>query len=213
MQHLLTLIDFILHLNVHLGQWVNEYGNWVYAFLFMIVFCETGLVITPFLPGDSLLFAAGAVFASSHLNVHTLVITLIAAAICGDNCNYWIGRWVGPKVFHNQTRWLRREYLERTHQFYERYGGKTLIIARFVPIIRTFAPFVAGVGNMTYKRFVFFSIAAALIWVCSLVYLSYWFGNLPWVQRFFPIVILAIIFISILPPLIEFILAYRRGKT
>ena len=196
-------LHILLHLNLYLGDLINEYGIWTYAILFLIVFCETGLVVTPFLPGDSLLFAAGSLFASTQFNIHGLVIMLIVAALCGDNCNYWLGRWLGPKIFHNQTRWLRQEYLLKTHHFYQRYGAKTIIIARFLPIIRTFAPFVAGIATMPYAKYLGLSVIAAILWVCLMVYVGYYFGNIAWVKQNFSMVILAIIVLSLLPPIIE----------
>ncbi len=205
-----TFIHIILHLNLYLGILINEYGLWTYAILFAIVFCETGLVVTPFLPGDSLLFASGSLFASSQLNVHGLALLLVLAALCGDNVNYWLGRWLGPKVFHDQNRWLRRDYLTKTHGFYEKYGAKTIIIARFIPIIRTFAPFVAGIGRMHYGQYLGLSFIAALLWISVLIYLGYYFGNIPTVKMHFSMVIMAIIILSLLPPIIE--LFKRRRK-
>lgn len=200
----------ILHLNIYLAQWINQYGLWTYALLFLIVFLETGVVVTPFLPGDSLLFAAGTLFATSQLDVHLLIVLLILAAFCGDNLNYWIGRCLGPKIFHYDSKWLNKKHLDRTHQFYEKYGTKTLIIARFVPIVRTFAPFVAGVGTMHYPKFLFVSALAAIIWVCVVTYLGYFFGNIPHIQNNFSLVIAVIIVISILPMLIELLRNLRK---
>ncbi|WP_108651650.1 DedA family protein [Dongshaea marina] len=199
------LIDLVLHLNQHLGELVNQLGPWSYVMLFTIIFCETGLVVTPFLPGDSLLFAAGSIAAipSAGLNVHLLVWLLVGAALIGDNCNYWLGRLLGDRFFKPDARVLKTAYLDKTHNFYEKYGGKTIIIARFVPIVRTFAPFVAGMGSMSYRRFLSFSVFGALLWVFSISYLGYYFGNLHVVQSNFGLVILAIIFVSILPALIE----------
>lgn len=194
-------LDIILHLNLHLAEWINAYGVWSYALLFIIIFCETGLVITPFLPGDSLLFAAGSLIASTTLNIHILVITLMCAALLGDNVNYWLGRWLGPKVFTQQSRWFKAKYLHDTHQFYQRHGGVTIIIARFLPIIRTFVPFVAGIGRMFYPKFISFSIIGASLWVGGLLYLSYWFGQIAWVQQNFSVIVLLIIVISLLPVL------------
>lgn len=201
-----SLIDIFLHLDRHLDSVIRQYGAWTYAILFLIVFCETGLVVTPILPGDSLLFAAGTFAAFSSLDASTLIITLSAAAIAGDTVNYWIGYIAGPRVFHyERSRFFRKEYLERTHRFYEKYGGKTIIIARFVPIIRTFAPFVAGIGRMTYRRFVAYNIAGGIIWILTFVLGGYYFGNIPVVRRHFTLVIIAIIFISILPGIIEYL--------
>jgi membrane-associated protein len=208
MDLLTRLIDLFLHLDKHLNDAVAEYGLWTYLFLFLIVFCETGLVVTPLLPGDSLLFAAGALaaIAGSSLNIGLLFLLLAAAAVFGDTANYWIGSYIGPKVFRKEkVRFLNREYLDRTHKFYERYGGKTIIIARFIPIIRTFAPFVAGIGSMTYWRFLVYNVAGGVAWVSICLFAGYWFGNIPIVKRNFSIVIIAIVFISLLPGLIEYL--------
>jgi membrane-associated protein len=204
------VLDFILHLNVHLEALVANYGLWVYAILFLIVFCETGLVVTPFLPGDSLLFAAGAIAAGGGLNLFALMALLIVAAIAGDTVNYWIGNRVGNKLVARYPRLLKRKHLDKTHEFFERYGGKTIIIARFVPIVRTFAPFVAGVGEMTYARFMSFNVVGALLWVLLLVPAGYFFANVPFVKENFSLVILAIIILSILPAVIEFWRERRR---
>jgi membrane-associated protein len=213
MELIKDFIDFILHLDKHLVELVSHYGTFSYAILFAIVFCETGLVVTPFLPGDSLLFAVGALSATGALNVYTASILLMLAAIIGDSTNYWIGYFVGPKVFHSESsRWLNRKHLERTSQFYEKYGVKTVIIARFMPIVRTFAPFVAGIGRMYYPRFLFFSVLGSLLWIGLFVTAGYLFGNIPLVKRNFTLVVLAIIFISILPALIEAVRARRERK-
>lgn len=207
------LIDFVLHLDVHLKEIISDYGVWTYLILFIIVFCETGLVVTPFLPGDSLLFAAGAFAALGSLNVALLFIILCIAAIVGDTVNYWIGRYIGPKVFHKENvRFLNKKHLERTHEFYEKYGGKTIIIARFIPIIRTFAPFVAGVGSMSYWRFIAYNIAGGVLWVAICVLGGYFFGNLEIVKRNFSLVIIAIIFVSVLPIIFEFV-RHRFGSS
>lgn len=212
MEFLKTLIDFFLHLDQHLGELIRNYGLWTYLILFLIIFCETGLVITPFLPGDSLLFAAGTFAARGDLSVWWLFIILTVAAIIGDTVNYWIGHYVGPKVFYKENvRFLNKKHLERTHEFYEKYGGKTIIIARFIPIIRTFAPFVAGVGSMTYWRFITYNVVGGILWVGICVFAGYFFGNIEFVQRNFFLVVLAIIFISILPVIIEFI-RHRRSR-
>ncbi len=203
MEALRKLIDIVLHLDRYLKDLVPEYGIWIYALLFLIVFCETGLVVTPFLPGDSLLFAIGALAGAGSLSLPGIQATLIAAALCGDNTNYWIGYFIGPKLFHGQSRLLNRKHLDKTHAFYERYGGKTIIIARFVPIVRTFTPFVAGLGRMTYARFLSFSVFGALLWVILVTSAGYFFGNLEIVKKNFSIVILLIIVISILPAAIE----------
>ena len=204
------MLDFILHLNVHLEVLVANYGVWVYAILFLIVFCETGLVVTPFLPGDSLLFAAGAIAAGGGLNLFALMALLILAAIAGDTVNYWIGDRLGHKLVARYPRLLKRKHLDKTHEFFERYGGKTIIIARFVPIVRTFAPFVAGVGEMTYARFMSFNVVGALLWVLLLVPAGYFFANVPFVKENFSLVILAIIILSIVPGVVEFWRERRR---
>ena len=207
-------IDLFLHLDKHLNDLVRQYGTGTYLILFVIVFCETGLVVTPFLPGDSLLFAVGALAATegSPLHVGWVSLLLICAALLGDNLNYLIGHLVGPRVFTaGHTRWFKREHLERTHAFFERYGGKTIILARFVPIVRTFTPFVAGVGAMTYPRFLLYSVCAALIWVGLIVYAGYFFGNVPIVKQNFSIVVLAIVFLSVLPAALHF-LGGRRAR-
>ncbi len=203
------LLDLVIHLDRHLAELIAQYGTWTYAILFLIIFCETGLVVTPFLPGDSLLFAAGALAAITTLDVNFLALVLFIAAVAGDNTNYWIGYFTGPKVFHKEnSRLLNREYLIRTHLFYERHGGKTTIIARFMPIIRTFAPFVAGIGRMTYGRFLAYDIAGGILWIGSFVYAGYFFGNIPAIKDNFTLVIVGIIFVSLLPGLI----AFMRGK-
>jgi membrane-associated protein len=204
------LIDFILHIDKHLDTIIQSYGAWTYGLMFAIVFCETGLVITPFLPGDSLLFALGAFSARGSLDLMLVLLLLSVAAILGDTVNYWIGAKIGPAVFHKENvRFLNRKHLERTHEFYERHGGKTIIIARFVPIIRTFAPFVAGIGRMSYGHFLAYNVIGGLAWVLLFVLGGYFFGNLPIVKRNFTFVIFAIIFISILPGVFEFI-RHRR---
>jgi membrane-associated protein len=208
------LIDVILHLDTHLVELVNSYGTISYAILFAIIFCETGLVVTPFLPGDSLLFAIGALSAKEHsLDFSTSAMLLMLAAILGDSTNYWIGYFVGPKVFRSEnSRWLNRSYLDRTSAFYEKYGAKTVIIARFMPIIRTFAPFVAGIGRMSYPRFLFFSVLGTILWIGLFITAGYLFGNIPLVKRNFTLVVLAIIFVSLLPAIIEAMRARREGK-
>ena len=202
------LIDFILHIDRHLHQLASEYGLWVYGIVFLIVFCETGLVVLPLLPGDSLLFAAGSLASlpDSQLSPHLLFLGLSIAAILGDTLNYWIGKKIGPKVFASQeARFFKREYLDKTHAFYLKYGAKTIVIARFIPIIRTFAPFVAGVGAMPYRTFFLYNIIGAVIWVGSFVYAGFYFGQLPFVQTNFKLIILAIIILSIMPPVIEYL--------
>ncbi len=197
-------IDLIVHLDRHLLELVATYGGWVYAILFLIVFCETGLVVTPFLPGDSLLFVAGTVAATGAMDVHALVVLLTLAAVLGNSVNYAIGRWIGPRVFRFEDSWLfKRAYLERTHRYFEKYGGRTIVITRFVPIVRTYAPFVAGIGGMAYWRFTLFNVAGALLWVAGLTYAGYFFGNLPLVKNNLSLVILGIIILSISPAIIE----------
>jgi membrane-associated protein len=206
MELISKLIDLFLHLDKHLNEIIGQYGAWTYLILFLIVFCETGLVVTPFLPGDSLLFAAGAFAALGSLNVFWLFVLLSIAAIVGDTINYWIGHWVGPKVFYRENvRFLNKKHLERTHEFYERYGGKTIIIARFVPIIRTFAPFVAGIGSMTYGRFIAYNVIGGVAWVAICVFAGYYFGNLEIVKGNFSLVIIAIVLISVAPMGVEYI--------
>jgi membrane-associated protein len=205
MEWLLQLVDFVLHLGAHIEALVRDYGAWTYAILFLIIFCETGLVVTPFLPGDSLLFAVGAVAATGALDPVTVCVLLSVAAILGDTVNYAAGYWIGPRVFSREDSWLlNKQHLERTHRFYEKYGGKTIIIARFVPIIRTFAPFVAGIGRMTYARFLAYNVIGGMVWIVAFVYAGYFFGNIPIVKDNFSLVILAIIVISVMPAVIEF---------
>jgi membrane-associated protein len=206
MEYVNWFIDIILHLDEHLLDLTQAYGTWVYAILFLIIFCETGLVVTPFLPGDSLLFAVGSLAALGALDLLTVLILLAVAAVLGDTVNYWIGNYVGPKVFTTgNSRIFKKEYLDKTHAFYEKYGGKTIVIARFVPIVRTFAPFVAGIGAMTYRKFFAFNIGGGVLWVLGLVLAGYWFGNLSFVQKNFSLVIGMIILISLLPGIIEYV--------
>ncbi len=210
MELITYLIDLFLHLDEHLTEVIQTYGTWTYALLFSIIFLETGVVVTPFLPGDSLLFAAGALAATGAMDVTWLFILLAIAAILGDTVNYWIGHAIGPRAFSGNIRFLKKEYLERTHQFYEKYGGKAIILARFVPIVRTFAPFVAGVGSMSYGRFVFYNIFGGVLWCVIFIFGGYFFGNLPVVKENFEIVIVAIILISLLPPVIEYFQSRRK---
>jgi membrane-associated protein len=203
------IIDLFLHLDQHLGQLISQYGTWTHLILFLIVFCETGLVITPFLPGDSLLFAAGTFAALGALDLWLMVLLLIIAAIAGDTVNYWIGAYIGPRAFTGDIRFLRKEYLDRTHAFYQKHGGKTIILARFVPIIRTFAPFVAGVGAMSYPKFITYNVVGAVLWVGLFVLGGYFFGNISVVRENFTLVILAIIAISVLPIVVEALRARR----
>lgn len=206
------MLEFIQHVDTHLDALVVAWGPWTYVVLAVVIFCETGLVATPFLPGDSLLFAVGAVAARGSLSLGWVLGLLIAAAVAGDTVNYWIGTFIGPKVFRqDRSRFFKREYLERTHRFYERYGGKTIILARFIPIVRTFAPFVAGVGRMSYGRFLAYNVVGGVVWVLLFVLGGYWFGNLPMVQRHFEWVIAAIIGLSLLPALLEY-LRHRRAQ-
>ena len=210
MELLTQFIDLLLHLDKHLNVIIQDYGGWTYAILFLIIFCETGLVVTPLLPGDSLLFAAGTFAASGSLDPAWLFWLLSVAAVAGDTVNYQVGYFLGPKVLHKENaRFLKKEYLDRTHRFYEKYGGKTIVIARFVPIVRTFAPFLAGVGTMSYWRFLAYNVFGGIAWIAIFVFGGYYFGSLPLVKDNFTLVILAIIFLSILPGVIE---ALRNRK-
>lgn len=204
------LIDIFLHLDEILGQIISQYGTLTYLLLFLVIFMETGLVVTPFLPGDSLIFAAGT-FASpalgSPLNIWVLWVLLCAAAILGDTVNYWIGHYIGPRAFSGEVRFLKKESLDRTHAFYEKHGGKTIIIARFIPIVRTFAPFVAGVGAMTYSHFISYNVIGGIAWVSIFLWLGYFFGHLPFVQDNFSMIVIAIILISVMPAVYEFVRA------
>jgi membrane-associated protein len=212
MEYLKWFVDFFLHLDRHLDEIVRSFGSWAYAILFAIIFCETGLVVTPVLPGDSLLFAVGAICALGSLDVMWCFVLLSIAAILGDTVNYWIGHKLGPKVFHSTTsRLLNREHLLKTHAFYEKHGGKTIIIARFMPFVRTFAPFVAGIGAMTYPKFIAYNVIGGVAWIGSFIFLGYFFGNIPAVKRNFTVVIFAIVFISILPGIIEY-LRHRHAQ-
>ena len=213
MELISLLLDFILHIDRHLGELVVAYGPWIYLILFLIIFCETGLVVTPFLPGDSLLFVAGTLAALGSMNIHLLVALLIVAAILGDACNYQIGRHAGVRLFANpDSRIFRREYLTRTEAFYARHGGKTIVLARFVPIVRTFAPFVAGIGAMTYSKFILYNVIGGLLWVFLFTLLGYFFGQQPFVQANFEFVVLAIIGISVVPMIWEFTAEKMRSR-
>ena len=205
MEIIQSIIDFILHIDKHLVEIVSQYQTWTYLILFLIIFAETGFVVTPFLPGDSLLFAAGAIIAKpeSNLNIWLMWILLVVAAVLGDWLNYTIGDYIGPKAFSGKYRFLKKEYLEKTQNFYEKHGGKTIIYARFIPIIRTFAPFIAGVGTMSYSRFASYNVIGGLLWVTSFLFLGYAFGGLDIIKKNFTYVIFAIIILSILPPVIE----------
>lgn len=215
MEFLRDLIEFVLHLDRHLLELCTAYGTWVYAIIFVVIFCETGLVVTPILPGDSLLFAVGSLTAIGALNLGTSMIVLALAAILGDTVNYWIGDYVGPKVFHQEHgRLLNKEYLLRTHKFYERHGGKTIVIARFLPIIRTFAPFVAGIGTMTYRRFLLFNVTGGILWVCLFVLAGHFFGSIPVIKNNFSLVIIFLVLIPGIPSLVEFIrIQVQRRKS
>ena len=204
-----SVMDLFLHLDQHLNRIVTDYGVWTHLILFAIIFAEPVSVVTPFLPGDSLLFAAGALAALGSLDLWLLVVMLIGAAILGDTVNYWVGAWIGPRAFSGNVKLLRKDYLDRTHAFYEKHGGKTIILARFVPIIRTFAPFVAGVGAMSYPKFITYNVVGAVLWVGLFVPLGYFFGNMPTVKENFSLVILAIIAISVMPIAVETIRARR----
>jgi membrane-associated protein len=202
-----SLLDFVLHLDKHLSPIIHEYGAWTYLLLFAIVFCETGLVVTPFLPGDSLLFVAGAIAAVGGMDIAALMAALVCAALLGDNVNYWAGRWLGLRVF---ARFINQKHLERAHTFYERHGGKTIVLARFVPIVRTYAPFVAGVGRMPYARYLAYCVGAALLWVVSMCSLGYFFGNIPAVRQNLTVVILGIVLLSISPGLLAWLRSRAR---
>ena len=214
MDLILSFVDFFLHLDAHLAELIGQYGVWTYLILFLIIFAETGFVVTPFLPGDSLIFAAAAL-AGLHpdiLNPLFIFLLLSVAAIIGDSVNYAIGHAIGPRVFREDVRFLKREYLDRTHEFFERYGGVTIILARFMPIIRTFAPFVAGVGAMTYGKFLLYNVVGGVLWVGLFSALGYFFGNIPAVKENFTLVIIAIVVLSVLPPIIEVLRARRKKK-
>lgn len=212
MEILKKFIDIILHLDAHLDGLIQSYGPWIYAILFLIVFCETGLVVTPFLPGDSLLFTVGALAARGSIDVFLVCALLTVAAVLGDTVNYFVGKFVGQQLIAKYPKLFRPEHLQRTHDFFERYGGKTIIIARFVPIVRTFAPFVAGIGKMTYARFMTYNVTGGLLWILLLVPAGYFFGNFPIVKKNFTAVIFGIIFLSILPGIIEFMRERNRAK-
>ena len=212
MELILKLIDIFLHLDDYLGEIIQQYGVWSNLLLFLVIFMETGLVVTPFLPGDSLIFAAGTFAGMGHLNIFVLLLLLSVAAILGDTVNYWIGHYIGPRAFSGSIRFMKKEYLERTHAFYEKHGGKTIIIARFIPIIRTFAPFVAGIGAMTYGKFITYNVIGGLLWVFLFTLAGYFFGGLQVVQDNFSLVIIAIILISVMPGVFEFLKERSRNK-
>jgi len=207
-----NLIDFVLHLDKYLPEIIQNYGLWTYGILFAIIFMETGFVVTPFLPGDSLLFAAGTFAALDSLNVWLLWLLVFGAAILGDTVNYWIGHAIGPRAFEQDIRFLKKEYLERTQRFYEKHGGKTIVLARFVPIVRTFAPFVAGVGTMEYRRFITYNVLGGFLWTGIFIWLGYFFGNIPFVKRNFELVIIAIVLVSVVPMVIEFVRSKVRKQ-
>ncbi len=207
----LQLLDMLLHVDKHLGEVIQQYGNWAYALLFLIVFAETGLVVVPFLPGDTLLFVAGAFCATGHMNEWMLIGLLLAAAISGNTVNYLIGHWIGPKVFDHHWRFLDQQALRRTHDFYERHGGKTLVLARFIPVVRTFAPFVAGVSQMSFARFQFFNVAGAVAWVVLLVFAGYFFGNLPFIRQYLNLFVLAGIGAAVVPLVLGGLWKLLRG--
>lgn len=215
MEFIQQILDFILHIDRHLIDIVQEYETWTYLILFFIIFAETGFVVTPFLPGDSLLFAAGAIIAKpeSGLNIFLMGLLLIIAAVLGDLVNYHIGNYIGPKAFSGKYKWLKKEYLEKTQTFYGKYGGKTIIYARFIPIVRTFAPFIAGIGTMTYLRFASYNVVGGVLWVTSFLFIGYFFGGLPVIKDNFTYVIFGIIILSVLPPVIELIRDKRRKAT
>ncbi len=214
MEFIQQLIDIFLHVDEYLYEIVTQLGVWTYVLLFLVIFAETGLVVTPFLPGDSLLFAAGAVTAlvPDTLNIFVLITVLSVAAILGDTVNYWIGHWVGPKAFSGKVRFLKKEHLDKTHAFYEKHGGKTIILARFIPIVRTFAPFVAGIGAMTYSHFIIYNVVGGIAWVTAFTLLGYFFGNVPFVQKNFEFVVIAIVLISVLPMIYEYIAEKSRSR-
>ncbi len=206
------LIDFILHMDVHLNEIISNYGAWTYGILFFVIFMETGFVVTPFLPGDSLLFAAGTFAALGSLNPFYLFLLLTVAAILGDTVNYSIGKYIGPRAFSGDIKFLKQEHLDKTQEFYKKHGGKAIILARFIPIIRTFAPFVAGIGTMKYRKFIAYNVIGGIAWVAIFTFLGYFFGNIEFVKKNFELVIFAIIFISFIPPVLEVLKARKEGK-
>jgi membrane-associated protein len=214
MEYLTQFLELVMHVDRHLDGLIQDYPHAIYGLMFLVIFCETGLVVTPILPGDSLLFALGTFAARPEgLNLSLLLVLLIIAAIGGDSVNYWIGSLLGPRIFQGEKiRYLNRKHLERTHDFYERYGGKTIILARFVPIVRTFAPFVAGMGRMTYRKFMIYNIIGGVVWVSAFLILGFKFGNLPAVQKNFTFVIVAIVMLSVAPGLVEFLREWRRTR-
>jgi membrane-associated protein len=220
MEFLLQAVDYFRHIDVHLADLLREYGVWTYAILFLIIFCETGLVVTPILPGDSLLFAAGAVVATANsqpgqpaLNIFFLWLLLVLAAVLGDSANYQIGRWLGLRVFKPDARIMKTEYLHRTEAFYAKHGGKTIILARFIPIVRTYAPFVAGASRMEYPKFLSFNIIGGVVWITLFLFAGYFFGNIPFVQRNFEYVVIIIVLLSVVPVIIEWLKARRERRS
>ena len=210
---LTTLVYSLLALDETVASLAAQYGPWVYAILFVVIFAETGLVVCPFLPGDSILFIAGTVVAVANLNVHVLVVVLIVAAVLGDSVNYAVGHYIGPKAFHRpDSRWFKQEYLRRTQSFYDRYGGVTIIIGRFVPVIRTFAPFLAGVAGMSYRRFLSYNVVGAVAWIASLVYAGYLFGNIPWVRDNLALIVVAFVAVSLIPAALTFVRERRSRR-
>lgn len=206
-------INFILHMDKHLPQLINDFGIWTYLILFIVIFCETGLVVTPFLPGDSMIFLLGALAKTGDINFPGIIAVLMLAAVLGDTCNYEIGRFFGEKLFRNKnSKIFKKEYLDKTHSFYEKYGGKTIILARFVPIIRTFAPFVAGMGSMSYRKFISYNIIGGIGWVALFSFGGFFFGGIPWVQNNFFVVAIAIIVISLMPAVVAFIKSKKSEK-
>src|SRR4030095_8442771 len=211
MDQIKFLVDLFLHLDEYMANIINQYGAWTYAILFLVIFMETGFVVTPFLPGDSLLFAAGTFAAlPDSLNIGLLIVLLMVAAIAGDTVNYWIGHYLGDRAYN--IKWIKKEYLDRTHAFFQKHGGKTIFLARFVPIVRTFAPFVAGMGRMSYGYFFSYNVFGGIVWVLLFTFLGYFFGNIPFVKKNFELVILAIIFISVVPAVWEALKARREMK-
>ena len=213
MEIIQLVISFILHIDTHLAELFNQYGLWIYGILFLIIFCETGLVVTPFLPGDSLLFATGALIAGTTLDINLMALVCVSAAILGNIVNYTIGRFFGKQLFSNpNSKIFRRDYLDKAHAFYEKHGGQAIILTRFIPIIRTFAPFVAGMGGMTYKRFLAYNIIGGLLWVGIFLYLGYWFGGQPIVKKYFTVLILGILVVSVIPIFVEIWKARKSAK-
>ena len=210
MELLAFLWDLVVHLDVHLGEFVRQHGVWVYGLLFVIVFCETGLVVTPFLPGDSLLFVAGTLAALGEMSLLAVIATLIVAALCGDNSNYWVGRWAGMRLF---GRWINPAYLQRTHEFYERHGGKAVVLSRFLPIVRTYVPFVAGMALMTPRQYTMYNVAGGVAWVGTLCYAGYFFGNIPWIRGNLTAIIVGIVIVSLLPLAYAFLKSRMQGRS